>query len=512
MRKRNHLSRRALARWCALLMCAGAAAIVGCASPQRQFALDPYDVDTPLRVIDQFFRDNPPTTVDVVLTILTRPPRLVVLQGSEAAGVIQAVRADTHAVPLPADPLGLGETPPMAGLSLDSSCIVSLHGPHYTLAIWLSQGAGFTIGYDHDYIVTNPRLAEILRAVYVEQGLMEGYGGRWSDYFLKKAVGETCEEPEPTEAEEAAMAAEQERLAYAYDMSPEEAAALRRLKAVVKAEGDINRPDDDGTPPLVQAARQGWRTVLEFLLLHGADVTASDNTGCGALAWATRRRNRACAAMLILKGASVNSSDSSNRTPLYWAVTEGFQVHPSGDPESLAMVRMLLEAGASVDFATIGLEAPLHGAASSGMSEAIPLLVEAGADLEALDNGNRTPLHLAISGFRPEAAMALLACGAKPDLVARAQRIRPEWVGQFLDKYPEVVNISGPAGNRPLHYAAMKGQKDIVRLLLERGADVAVKNKQGETALDLARKKGREDVVALLEAPIAKRKERSPKP
>ncbi|KAK3382570.1 hypothetical protein B0T24DRAFT_601988 [Lasiosphaeria ovina] len=51
----------------------------------------------------------------------------------------------------------------------------------------------------------------------------------------------------------------------------------------------------------------------------------------------------------------------------------------------------------------------------------------------------------------------------------------------------------------PLHVAAAQGDVDMVKLLLEFGADPAKKDGHGETAVDMARKKGHDDVVRLLE-------------
>ena len=174
------------------------------------------------------------------------------------------------------------------------------------------------------------------------------------------------------------------------------------------------------------------------------------------------------------------------------------------DPRRVEIVEMLLGAGADVNVANRFGTTPLHEATSYGRLEIVALLIAAGADIEAKDEHGRTPLQKGISGFQPEAAMLLLRKGAKPDLYLTGVPFRPEWVAEFLDKYPEVVNISGPDGNRPLHYAAMKGQADIVLLLLKRGAEVGARNKAGETALDLARANSQEAVVELLKAHGAK--------
>jgi uncharacterized protein len=52
--------------------------------------------------------------------------------------------------------------------------------------------------------------------------------------------------------------------------------------------------------------------------------------------------------------------------------------------------------------------------------------------------------------------------------------------------------------------ASINGAPEIVRLLLEHGADVEVKDKNGKTALQIAAGRGPDEVVKLLREPGAK--------
>ena len=52
----------------------------------------------------------------------------------------------------------------------------------------------------------------------------------------------------------------------------------------------------------------------------------------------------------------------------------------------------------------------------------------------------------------------------------------------------------------PLHQAAREGKTHVVAFLLERGADVKIKNTIRETALDVAEQMNNEDVATLLRA------------
>lgn len=60
------------------------------------------------------------------------------------------------------------------------------------------------------------------------------------------------------------------------------------------------------------------------------------------------------------------------------------------------------------------------------------------------------------------------------------------------------LNFPTVDGNTPLIFAAMWGKLDMAKYLLEKGVDVTLTNKKGETALALARMNGHQDVVLLL--------------
>jgi len=70
---------------------------------------------------------------------------------------------------------------------------------------------------------------------------------------------------------------------------------------------------------------------------------------------------------------------------------------------------------------------------------------------------------------------------------------------QLLDK-DAFINAQSPNGTTPLMMAAMYGSAAAVQLLLDEGADVAMKNQQGMTAADFAERGKRPDAVQLLGA------------
>jgi len=105
---------------------------------------------------------------------------------------------------------------------------------------------------------------------------------------------------------------------------------------------------------------------------------------------------------------------------------------------------------------------PLHQAAYWGNLEAGSTLLKFGADIEAQDTNGATPIHFAAEFGYPEMVRFLIENGAN----ANCQQ-----------KY---------LGNTPLHYAASRAHFDVVEVLLKSGANPELRNKSNFTPLDLA--------------------------
>ena len=61
------------------------------------------------------------------------------------------------------------------------------------------------------------------------------------------------------------------------------------------------------------------------------------------------------------------------------------------------------------------------------------------------------------------------------------------------------VNAVQTAGYRPLHQAAVAGREDLVRMLLDAGADKTARCDRGKTPAEYARERGHAAVAELLE-------------
>ena len=218
---------------------------------------------------------------------------------------------------------------------------------------------------------------------------------------------------------------------------------------------------------LPQAAQRGDLATVRQLLQQGASADARDSGGVTALMYAAEAGHTSIVSHLLQKGANPNLSDSHyGMTALMVAAAEG----------RTKVVRLLLGAKADVNAKDDNLGATaLLGAAEYGHTGVIELLLSNGADVNAKDK----------RGFR---GLAQAATNGHLDTV-RLLVGHKAHINAQDDKY----------GATPLMGAASNGHYAIVEFLLEHGADTTLEAKNGLTALQFAREKGRSKVSELLQ-------------
>ena len=241
---------------------------------------------------------------------------------------------------------------------------------------------------------------------------------------------------------------------------------------------------------------------------------------------------------LVEAGADVSVTDSCGNTPLLLSVTK-FEEN-DGDLEK---IEYLLQCDASVvNVGDHGDRTPLHEAALKKTADLTNVLIQHGADVHASDNDKDTPLHLATQQGSTDAISALIQHGSDVhslDLFGRTPLFNACFEGhvniihQLIRYGADVHARDSEMEATPLHIAAYKNQPDCVKALIEHGAainatdsrgwtplhspaglghfatvkvltsfpecDVRKKNNAGETAADLARKKGHDDIAKFLE-------------
>lgn len=150
----------------------------------------------------------------------------------------------------------------------------------------------------------------------------------------------------------------------------------------------------------------------------------------------------------------------------------------------------------------------LTSAAARGDLEQLTSLLQNNVNVNAQNGFGRTALQVMKLG-NPEIARRLLLRGANPNLKDRTgfAVIHDAARAGFLDtlqtllEFQADVNIEDNEGNLPLHLAAKEGHLQVVEFLLKHTAsNVGHRNHKGDTAFDLARLYGRNEVLNLMEA------------
>jgi ankyrin repeat protein len=222
----------------------------------------------------------------------------------------------------------------------------------------------------------------------------------------------------------------------------------------------------------VLAAERRDLTLAKQLLLRGADANVVASRKLTPLMAAAMHADAELVELLLKKKADVNAKDDDGATALHHAVAPPRDDLADGEAaDRRRTVELLLDNGASINAKDNLARTPLHFASDIPILE---LLLARGADIHARTDLGRTPL-----GGPDPAAIRLLA------------------------KHGADVSARDNQGSTPLMLVASQYHDRYAlaatEALLSAGADPTLKNKKGETALDIAKAWQNDELVTLLE-------------
>jgi len=212
---------------------------------------------------------------------------------------------------------------------------------------------------------------------------------------------------------------------------------------------------------------------------------------------------------LLKKGADANARDDNGCTPIARAASGGY----------VATVRLLLESGADVNTPCNHGPNALSLASSRGQEAIVLLLLEKGADVNRVGQQGLYPISDAIEAGHAGIFRALIEHGAEINvrysyytpLIHAAQKGRAEIVKMLLDRGADVRAIDHN-GMSALLQAIDKGYPEIAKMLIERGSDVNIRAGNGSRPLALARSMRQESVMQALTAAGATERAGPPDP
>jgi ankyrin repeat protein len=268
---------------------------------------------------------------------------------------------------------------------------------------------------------------------------------------------------------------------------------IEAVKLLLEKGANPNDPAR-GDSPLHVAAINGQRPIVELLLSKGlrhdlysaialgevemvrkglnydpSRALRPDGAGCMPMDYAAANGQLEIAEMLLSHGAPlIQEKRVTTSAPLHRAIRKG----------QTRMVEWLLNAGSSPDTALgRGGEypdwtSPLHMAISEQNVDIVKVLLEHKADLKQRNPFSQTALHASAASGATEIVKALLQAGADPNARQMGYEL-PCGSGEE----------ENPTYTTPLHFAARDGNPATIAVLLAGGAKLDGKTAAGETPL-----------------------------
>ncbi|KAB0799494.1 hypothetical protein PPYR_07374 [Photinus pyralis] len=206
---------------------------------------------------------------------------------------------------------------------------------------------------------------------------------------------------------------------------------------------------------IYEAAHKGdYNTVVEKVTEDNKLVTQPDGSKRILIHWAVLSGNVELVKFLIELHSPIDPFDDTDTTPLILSASAG----------KLNVVDVLLQNNANINHKNELGHSALQYACSKGWLEVAKLLLENKADVNIADLRGATPLHRAASKGNLEIVKLLVECSSLQ------------------------IDSRDYYGNSALHLACEEDRVDEAKLLVQKGADINLTNKERQTPLQLCTK------------------------
>ena len=245
---------------------------------------------------------------------------------------------------------------------------------------------------------------------------------------------------------------------------------------------DVNAKDKEGRTALHLAAQMGNIVIVECLLKQGANVEATERkNGDTALMDAARTGQDPVAVILLQAGAIVSRTDHKGGTALACAASSGQE----------GVAKTLLNNGAGLETQDHVGATPLHIAANQDKVELVEFFLAAGAKIDPRDLSGSTPLMKAAQVGSRAIIELLLDAGSKIDAQDHTGHTAAMWLLAEYHKKECKCNVC----------SGLAVRSDLFRVLVMRGANLALKDRTGRSVVDIAKEYegiDRADIIAVL--------------
>ncbi len=237
--------------------------------------------------------------------------------------------------------------------------------------------------------------------------------------------------------------------------------------------------------PVLKQRADLTRAILDDNITLAVNLLAKTRYDLVEHSYLARAQSVTMARLLVKNGARPNQASKLNgQTPLEFAVSSAVQ---SDAPRGSATISAILAVGGDVkiprpDYRPSLMEIVIDGQRHKKRPDILELLLKAG-----LDPNKRYGVHRPAE--QRKFPIAGVAFNGRLDLM------------QVLLKHGARMSVTTFEGNTLLHVASLEnkpGNREVVAFLLKKGMNREAKNKAGERAIDIAKRKKYKEMVALL--------------
>ena len=234
------------------------------------------------------------------------------------------------------------------------------------------------------------------------------------------------------------------------------------LYLIKEHKADIHTKNRNGSNILMEAVKARSNDLIKAFIELGIDVNEKDDRGYPSIVYsAFYNPDTQIIDYLVDKGADINFLTDKKENILIFAARN----NPNEN-----IIEYLLNKGFDINFVTVDGETPILAAAQNSHYFVLEKLIEKGANLKAVDNNNRNALFIASK------------CNDRPYIIS------------FLIEKGIPANYRDENGNTAVLFAAQNNNVNIIKTLVEKGADLKSVNDRGFTALMSALYEGNNNI------------------
>ena len=261
-----------------------------------------------------------------------------------------------------------------------------------------------------------------------------------------------------------------------------DAGNLKIVQILIANGAVINAADSNKRTALQKASMKGDKELVAYLLDHGADINGVDDDNCTSIYFAASLGFAEIVQLLIDRGADPQHPADGGWTPLHacWAHAE--------------TTHTLLKHGVDINKVTNQGLTPLHVAACRGSFEAVKVILSYDPDLEVTTSFGESALTYAAQFGETEVIRLLLEAGANINHQNTSKRFalqsaverNMESMLRILMEYNPKVNLTGDFGQTALHYLNSNSSLTIIKILVNGGADLSIRDVYQDTPICIA--------------------------